>query len=108
MFQYTQSTFSSPIIFLGYFLIQNSFYFLCSSYKKKVRAAGSFPSQNQSKLANQMDRNHCGPLLECGEQTQAMWIAFSSMQTCKNTIFWYDQDVCQNKFNWKERTNLKK
>ena len=35
MFKYTQSTFTAPLIFWGYFLIQNSFCFLCSSYQKK-------------------------------------------------------------------------
>ena len=38
MFKYTQTTFTPPIICLGYFLIQNSFfYFLSSSYQKKSR-----------------------------------------------------------------------
>ena len=59
MFKYTLSTFSPPIIFLGYFLIQISLNFLCSSYQKKVCAIGSFPPQNQSKLANQTSLNHC-------------------------------------------------
>ena len=59
MFQYTLPTCTPPIIFLGYFLIQNSFYFLSSSYQKKVRAVGSFLPQNQSKLANQTGQNHC-------------------------------------------------
>ena len=56
MFQYT---FTPPINFLEYFLIQNSFYFLSSSNQKKVRAVGSFPPQNWSKLTNQTGQTHC-------------------------------------------------
>ena len=52
-------TFSAPIIFWGYFLIMNFFFLLTSSYQKKVRAAGSVPLQNWSKLANQTSQNQC-------------------------------------------------
>ena len=45
--------------FFWVFSDPNSFCFLCSSYQKKVRAVGSFPPQNQSKLTNQTGRNHC-------------------------------------------------
>ena len=48
------------LYFLGYFLTQNSFCFLCSSYQKKVRAVRSFPPQNQSKLPNQTGRTTVG------------------------------------------------
>ena len=34
-------------------------FFFSSSYQKKVRAVGSFPQQNKSKLSNQTGRNHC-------------------------------------------------
>ena len=43
MFQYTQTSFTPPIIFLGYFLIQSSFfYFLSSSYQKKCAPSEVF------------------------------------------------------------------
>ena len=59
MFKFIYLTFTASIIFVGYFLIRNSFGFLCSSYQKKVCAVGSFPPQNQFKLDNQTGQNHC-------------------------------------------------
>ena len=61
MFIYTKTTCTPPISFWGYFLIQNSFFFLffsVASTKKKVHAVKSFAPQNRSKLANWMGRNH--------------------------------------------------
>ena len=68
MFQYTYTTFKPPVIFFGYFLIQNRNFilFFSSSHQKKVRTVGSFLPQNQSKVANQIGRNQCGGLREGG------------------------------------------
>ena len=79
MFQYTSTTFTPPINFLGYFLIQNSFYFLNSSYQKKVRTVESFLPQNQSKLANQTGQNHC--------------VSHFTKETCEPLTL-YLRDVC--------------
>ena len=44
------------MIFLWYFLFQTSFYFLSSSYQKKVSAVGNFLPQNVSGWANRIGR----------------------------------------------------
>ena len=45
MFNYTQSTFTAPIIFLSHFLIQNRFCFLCGSNQKKCALSEVSPHE---------------------------------------------------------------
>ena len=82
MFKYIYFTFTTSIICWGYFLINNSFFLLCSSYQKKVtlRQKFSLTISVQIKQSN-------GPkplcLVMIGQLSYSCWIMIYS--TCSET-----------------------